>query len=212
MSHTVLSSAPSYGVLDEVRVPETFGNNFETSCFWRGCHIGRFPFEERKAIKLPYDDDNHATEPYTISLLYPGAKEALSTIPGFPTPYSPSLRVHYRIGDALGSGKGMFALTDLDTGDLIARERPLCLFPVAFPGNTYADMDAVLMPTLLKMKPADVLDYFALANCKTEGGPASGILRTNGLDAKCIPSEYDGRYSCVCRDLSRANHRSAAAY
>ena len=25
-----------------------------------------------------------------------------------------------------GAGKGMFALTDLDVGDLILRERPLC--------------------------------------------------------------------------------------
>ena len=130
----------------------------------------------------------------------------------FPTPYSPSLRVHYRIGDALGSGKGMFALTDLDTGDLIARERPLCLFPLAIPAKTYADVDAVIMQTLLKMKPTDVVDYFDLTNCKTEGGPASGIWRTNSLDVGRMPGEYDGIYTCICRDLSRVNHRSAAAY
>ncbi|KAF8346575.1 hypothetical protein F5887DRAFT_1179893 [Amanita rubescens] len=171
--------------------------------------MGRFPGGSRKdayIIKLPYNDDNHTTEPYAISLLYTGAQEALAAIPGFPTPYKPSIRVHYRIGDAPGAGKGMFALTDLDTGDLIARERPLCLFPLAIPVDSYAGMDAVIMRTLSKMKPADVLDYFDLANCKTEGGPASGIWRTNGLDAKRMPGEYNGRYTCICRDLSRVNH------
>ena len=175
-------------------------------------NIGRFP-RGRKVfpVKLPYDDDNHTTEPYTISLLYSGAKEALAAIPGFPAPYKPSIRVHYRIGDAPGAGKGMFALTDLDTGDVIARERPLFLFPLAIPVDSYAEMDAVIMKTVLKMKPADVLDYFDLANCKTEGGPASGIWRTNGLDAKRMPGEYDGRYTCICRDLSRVNHRSVSS-
>jgi hypothetical protein len=177
--------------------------------------IGRFPGGRREAyiVKLPYDDDNHTTEPYTISLLYSDAKEALAAIPGFPAPYKPSIRVHYRIGDAPGAGKGMFALTDLDTGDLIARERPLCLFPQAVPGNSYADMDMIVMKTLSEMKPADILDYFDLANCKTtEGGPASGIMRTNNLNAARMPGEYDGRYACICRDLSRVNHRSVAAY
>lgn len=68
-------------------------------------------------------------EPYSIFVLYPGGREAISAIPGLPSPYTPSLRVHYRIGDAPGAGKGMFALTDLNTGDLILRERPLLLFP-----------------------------------------------------------------------------------
>src|SRR6266550_489927 len=178
--------------------------------------LGRFPggSMQTQAIKLPYDDDGHTTEPYTISLLFTGAKEAFAAMPGFPTPYRPSIRVHYRIGDAPGAGKGMFALTDLHTGDLIARERPLCLFPLAIPSetNTYAGMDAVILQTVLKMKPADIQDYFGLANCKTQGGPAAGILRTNGLDAHRMPGEYDGKYTCICRDISRANHRSVAAY
>ncbi|KAF8346576.1 hypothetical protein F5887DRAFT_1073253 [Amanita rubescens] len=166
--------------------------------------IGRLR-REAYIIKLPYGD-NHTTEPYTISLLYPGAKEALAAIPGFPAPYNPSIRVHYRIGDAPGAGKGMFALSDLDTGDLIARERPLCLFPQAMPGNSYTDSDMILMQILSKMKPADILDYFDLANCKTEAGPASGIMGTNNLNAARMPGEYDGRYACICRDLSRVNH------
>ncbi|KAF8346574.1 hypothetical protein F5887DRAFT_86342 [Amanita rubescens] len=176
--------------------------------------FGRFPGgrDEVFTVKLPYDDDNHTTEPYTISLLYHGAKEALAAIPGFPAPYNPSIRVHYRIGDAPGAGKGMFALTNLDTGDLIARERPLFLFPQAIPVHSYAERDAIIEQTVLKMKPADVLDYFDLANCKTEGGRAAGIMRTNNLNAARMPGGYDGRYACVCRDLSRANHRLVAAY
>ena len=58
------------------------------------------------------------TEPSALSLLYPGAKEALEPIPGFHTPYKPFLRVHYSIDNVPGAGKGMFALTDLNLGDL----------------------------------------------------------------------------------------------
>src|SRR6266550_6043580 len=86
-------------------------------------------------------------EPFSIFLLQPDAKEAISAIPGFPAPYMPSLRVHYRIGDAPGAGKGMFALTDLDTGDLILRERPLLLFPLCMP-NDPAALEMTLVQTV----------------------------------------------------------------
>ena len=38
-------------------------------------------------VKLPF----HGT-PYTVSLLYPGAKEAIEAVPGFPSPYMPLFR------------------------------------------------------------------------------------------------------------------------
>jgi hypothetical protein len=42
--------------------------------------VGCFPggSKETQAVKLPYNDENHTTEPYTISLLYNGAKEAFA--------------------------------------------------------------------------------------------------------------------------------------
>jgi hypothetical protein len=149
-------------------------------------------------------------EPYSIFVLYPGAKEAIEAIPGLPTPYMPSLRVHYRIGDAPGAGKGMFALTDLDTGDLILRERPLLLFPRCTFGDI-TSLQMIFMRMVTSMKLEDCAEFIKLANCKTEGNPIVGIVNTNALDALRMPGPYDGRYAGVCRDLSRVNHRSVAA-
>ncbi|KAF8346577.1 SET domain-containing protein [Amanita rubescens] len=144
-------------------------------------------------------------EPYSIFLLYPGAKEAIEAIPGLPTPYMPSLRVHYRIGDAPGAGKGMFALTDLDTGDLILRERPLLLFP-RYTFGDITSLQMIFMRMITSMKLEDCAEFIKLANCKTEGDPIVGIMHTNALNALRMPGPYDGRYGGVCLNLSRVNH------
>ena len=161
---------------------------------WRG-------WVNMRVTQLPFHG-----RPYTSSLLYPGAKEAIAAIPGFPTPYTPSLRLHYRIGDAPGAGKGMFASTDLDVGDLILRERPLCLFPQYIKGDGMTSAEKMLMIIVSTITPQDRDDFFKLANCKP-GNPTLGILFTNALNASRMPGDYNGRYGGVCRDLSRVNHR-----
>ena len=163
-----------------------------------------------RTTQLPF----HGT-PYAMSLLYPGTKEAIAAIPGFPTPYMPSLRVHYCIGDAPGAGKGMFALTDLDVGDVILRERPLCLFPMCIPLGGVMSPHEMLMSTFSYMKPQDLEDFFKLANCKIQEGAEniiSGIIDTNTLNATRMPGEYNGQYGGICRDLSRVNHRSVITH
>ena len=172
--------------------------------------VGALPglLTHMRTSQLPF----HGT-PYAISILYPGTKEVIGSIPGFPTPYMPSLRVHYRIGDAPGAGKGMFALTDLDIGDLILRERPLCLIPMCIPSGGLMSPEEMVMFALSLMKPQDLADFFNLANCKTQDkalNPASGIMNTNALNASRMPGDYDGQYGGICRDLSRVNHRSVA--
>jgi hypothetical protein len=176
---------------------------------------GYFPASRGEPIratvtKLPF----HGT-PYTVSLLYPGAKEAIAAIPGFPTPYMPSLQVHYRIGDVPGAGKGMFALTDLNVGDVILRERPLCLVPQCF-GETMTarQLHQITLTMMAPMDPQDRKDFFELTTCKPgqEGNPILGIISTNALDASRMPGDYDGQYGGVCRDLSRVNHRSVATH
>jgi hypothetical protein len=161
-----------------------------------------------RTTQLPF----HGT-PYAISLLYPGTKESIASIPGFPTPYMPSLRVHYHIGEAPGAGKGMFALTDLDVGDLILRERPLCLLPMCIPfGGLMSSPEEMLMFAFSLMKPQDREDLFKLANCKPQMNPVCGIMNTNALNAARMPGDYDGLYGGICRDLSRVNHRSVATH
>ena len=157
--------------------------------------------------QLPF----HGT-PYAMSILYSGAKEAITSIPGFPTPYMPSLRVHYRIGEAPGAGKGMFALTDLDVGDLILRERPLCVLPISVPLGGLMSPEQMVTFAILLMKPQDREDFFKLANCKPQMNPVVGIMNTNALNASRMPGDYNGPYGGICRDLCRVNHRSVATH
>ncbi len=160
-----------------------------------------------KVVMIPAPLPSSGPGPYTLSLLYPGAREAIEALPGFPTPYNPSIRVHYCIGSAPGAGKGMFALTDFKLGDLILRERPICLFPQWFAGNNDAS-EEYAMSILSLLKPEDSQDFFNLANCRTGENIPSGIVNTNGLYAGFMPGEYHGEYACICRDLCRVNHRS----
>jgi hypothetical protein len=167
---------------------------------------GRFTY--MRATQLPF-----CGTPYTIALLYPSAKEAIAAVPGFPTPYMPSARVHYRIGDAPGAGKGMFALTDLDVGDLILRERPLCLVPQCLWRGGSISPERMFTLVVSLMKPQDREDFFKLANCKDKAvNSIRGIIDTNALNASRMPGDYNGRYGGICRDLSRVNHRSVATH
>lgn len=122
-------------------------------------------------------------------------------------PYKPFLRVHYSIDSVPGTGKGMFALTDLNLGDLILRERPLCLFPRWFAQDNKAS-EEYAMATLSLLKPQDYEDFFNLANCRPRENVPAGIVHTNALSASCMPGDYNGEYACVCRELCRVNHRS----
>ena len=178
--------------------------------------VGDFPATLGKparatVTKLP----SHGT-PYTVSLLYPGAKEAIEAIPGFPTPYLPSLRVNYRIGDVPGAGKGMFAITDLNAGDVILRERPLCLIPQCLGDETMTvrQMNLTILAMMESMDPRDNWDFCELTTCKPgpPGNPIIGIISTNALTAACMPGGYNGRYIGICRDLCRVNHRSGATH
>ena len=158
-------------------------------------------------IPLPTPLPSSGTEPHTLALIYPGAKEAIEAIPGFPTPYKPFLREHYCIDDAPGAGKGMFALTDLDLGDLILRERPLCLFPRWF-AHDNKDAEEFAMATLSLLKPEDNEAFFNLANSRPRENVPAGIVHTNSIDASRMPGDYNGNYASICRDLCRVNHRS----
>ena len=203
---TVTNSQQEFPPLTKIKIPScpmdadiTDGGNFRPV-------PGMFTY--MRATQLPF-----CGTPYTIALLYPSAKEAIAAVPGFPTPYMPSLRVHYRIGDAPGAGKGMFALKDLDVGDLILRERPLCLVPQHLWRGLSISPEQMFTLVVSLMKPQDREDFFRLANCKDKAVDSiRGIIDTNSLNASCMPGDYNGRYGGICRDLSRVNHRSVATH
>ena len=101
----------------------------------------------------------------------------------------------------------MFALTDLDLGDLILRERPLCLFPRWF-AHDNKDAEEFAMATLSLLKPEDNEAFFNLANSRPRENVPAGIVHTNSIDASRMPGDYNGNYASICRDLCRVNHRS----
>jgi hypothetical protein len=149
-------------------------------------------------VKLP----SHGT-PYTVSLLYPGAKEAIAAIPGFPSPYMPSLQVHYRIGDVPGIGKGMFALTDLNVGDVILRERPLCLVPLCMGKGpvTAQQVHLTTFTIVASMEPQDRRDFCELTTCKP--GPRSYSWYHIYQCPRCIMRTWRLQWS-ICWRLSRS--------
>jgi hypothetical protein len=150
-----------------------------------------------------------------VCLLYLGVKDAVLAMPGFPAPYFPWL-VGYRISNAPGAGKGMFATADIHPGDLILCERPMILFPVYFPrlpitpGQTFQEGAAVQQfETLVEsLGPAYRREFFALSNCKPNyPSKISGIFATNALCAGPLPGSYKGQYAGIGREVSRINHR-----
>ncbi|KAK2465512.1 hypothetical protein APHAL10511_002404 [Amanita phalloides] len=157
--------------------------------------------------QLPFDSEKYA-EPYTICLLYPDARDAISALPGFSGVYHSSLRLQYRICDTPKAGKGMFALTDMDVGDLILRERPMFLVPQLVVSARIVPAEEMIENSLLEMTRQDREDFHNLANCKPNETLTMGIIHTNILDALCLPGSYNGAYGGICRDLSRVNHRS----
>ena len=110
----------------------------------------------------------------------------------------------------------MFALADLEVGDVILRERPLCLVPLCI-GNgtvTVQQVQLTILSMVVSMEPQDRKDFSELTICKPgpAGNPILGIISTNALDASRIPGDYNGQYGGICRDLCRVNHRSVVTY
>lgn len=154
-------------------------------------------------------------EPTTAAILYDGMKEKILALPAFsvlsPFPFPTRLRPdHYHISPAPnGAGVGMFATKDFSQGDLIACDRPLLISPQAMiftpeSMHPHAMLDIAINQ---KMSAADREAYCALSNCKGSSQPVNvGITDTNALNAGALPG-YDGLYGCVCKDISRINHR-----
>src|SRR5437667_12509068 len=75
-------------------------------------------------------------DPISVCAFVGPVKENILSIPSFPGP--PLIRPYpprFRIGDAPGAGKGMFATRDLRAGELIAIERSLFVGPKCTPGE-----------------------------------------------------------------------------
>ncbi|KAJ6593425.1 hypothetical protein B0H19DRAFT_917505 [Mycena capillaripes] len=169
----------------------------------------------------------HENEPVTECFFFPGSKEVLMNIPGFPQPLIHPTTPAFRMTTIPGKGLGLVSTRDLRMGDLILTERPLLIsargMELVFPPNftheqrlqyTLNELERYLQIALGRMRPDAKAAYMALQNSHTEdgSGPAVGIMRTNGL---CIDGLRPGMeeqvdmYSATCKEISRLNHSCA---
>lgn len=155
------------------------------------------------------------TDEYCFALVYPGVKEALSTISGFPRAMPiASSPLPYRIVPTPSMGKGMFASRDIRAGELIACERPLVVTPATFPSLEGRENDVItaIVEQKMKAQPEKQKAFYDLFNCKKSGKDVKNILDTNALWGGALPGPYSGGMSIVHLDISRINHRYAISF
>ncbi|KAJ7350566.1 hypothetical protein DFH08DRAFT_995198, partial [Mycena albidolilacea] len=168
----------------------------------------------------PYSDTEQASECF----FYPGSKEVLMRIPGFPHALTQPPGPTFRMTDMQGKGAGLVAAHALKMGDLILSERPLFVsargVPVPTPSTfsraqvmqlTLQGHEKYSAVSIDRMRPEAKKAFMALRNCHTEdgSGPIVGIVRTNGMALEGLrPGVKDEtrEYSAVCKDISRLNH------
>ncbi|KAF8637089.1 hypothetical protein AX17_002994 [Amanita inopinata Kibby_2008] len=213
LGNSDVASVPSASPLEphrawSIRIP-SIPNLNGGSPLQRGFPTQNFNFViSRLPLPSPFAILGGLFGPSTAILLFPGAKDAILDLPGFPGIYKPYVQVMYRIAEVAGAGLGMFALADINPGDLILRERPMCLFPIALSvGAINLTPDQLIEQLVSQLTPDTRQVFLSLANCKGKSHHnLRGILNTNALPAQAMPGSYNGVYGGVAHDLSRVNH------
>ncbi|KAJ7099538.1 hypothetical protein B0H15DRAFT_551011 [Mycena belliarum] len=172
--------------------------------------------------RLPIDAG--PDEPVSECLFFPGSKEVLMKLRGFPQPLLRPTAPTFRVTDIPGKGKGAFSTRVLKMGDLILNERPLLIsargVSASHPeGLTEAQyfqhslntLEEYVEIAIKRMRPANKAAFMALTNSHKEdgSGPIVGIMRTNSVACDGLSPDMKGdlaSYSAVCKDISRLNH------
>ncbi|PBK71610.1 hypothetical protein ARMSODRAFT_973230 [Armillaria solidipes] len=123
------------------------------------------------------DDDvrTHVQVGDSQCLLTGYLKRRLEHIPGFLRPVKET-RGAYHISLTLHRGMGMFAARRFKTGDLIADERPLMVFPMGPP----TDLNEMMRSIFERMSEENQEAFMGLHNSRLQNGPLLGVARTNG--------------------------------
>ncbi|KAJ7221361.1 hypothetical protein GGX14DRAFT_429485 [Mycena pura] len=165
-------------------------------------------------------------EPVTECFFYPGSKEVVMDLPGFPKPLVHPATPAFRLSSAPGKGLGLFSTRALKQGDHILAERPLFVTvrgiplqcPPSFTREQYHQHAMNEFERCLefsvkqRMRPEDSEAFMALKNSHKEdgSGPIVGIVRTNGLRLPGLRPDLKEdskfQYTAVCKDISRLNH------
>ncbi|KAJ7087863.1 hypothetical protein C8R44DRAFT_991296 [Mycena epipterygia] len=150
-------------------------------------------------------------EPVSECLFFPGCKDALLSLPGFPQPLRHHATPAFRIGATPGEGTRLFSTRALKMGDLILSERPL--FVAARVPYT-PDVEKYFQLSVSRMRPEARSAFMALAVSPTAdgAGPVIGIVRAHGLtlDGLWVSGKLkDQTYRAVCKDISRLSHNDS---
>jgi hypothetical protein len=166
-----------------------------------------------------------ADKPVSECFFFPGSKEVLMNLPGFPQPLIHPTTPTFRMTAIPGKGAGLVSTRALKMGDLILCERPLFVSargvqvpaPPTFTREQYMQyalqqLERYCEVSVRRLRPEAKVAFMALANCHTEDGSGEimGRVRTNGLWLEGLrPGVKDetNLYSAVCKDISRLNHR-----
>ncbi|KAF7289372.1 SET domain-containing protein [Mycena indigotica] len=204
------------GILDGAAALLGYGASSETA---------PLDFSSTEIVVLPANAG--PDEPVTVCFFWPGSKEVLTKMPGYPQPLRTVSKPTFRVGEAGSKGLGLFAARALGQGELIIDERPLLIsvrgVPVAVPiwysqeqttkyQLNLKEFEKYLEVVLKEMRPADRDAFMSLANSHTTdgSGPIAGRIRTNsiGLDGLCPDmSGPMAQYSSVPHFISRMNNR-----
>ncbi|KAJ7668703.1 hypothetical protein DFH06DRAFT_1084872 [Mycena polygramma] len=173
---------------------------------------------------VPFDAE--PDEPVSECLFYPGSKEVLMNLAGFPQPLKHPATPAFCVNVAPGKGLGLFSTRPLKAGELILSERPLFVaapsavmaFDLSSLMLSAAERDQILTDEMEKlyqvsvdrMRPDDRAAYMALADTgKYRSTPVYSISATNafslhGLRPGVTPSR--DTYTATCKYISRLNH------
>ncbi len=161
------------------------------------------------------DDDvrTHVQVGNSQCLLTNYLKRRLECIPGFPRPVKEMGDKAYRISPTLHRGLGMFAARRFRTGDLVAGERPLMVFPVGpptdfnlatakVPGENRIKLnlkssDDILSSLFERMSEESQEAFMGLQNSHLGDGAVFGTARTNGYGLDNGLKDETGRSSIL---------------
>ncbi|KAJ7169115.1 hypothetical protein C8R43DRAFT_1155413 [Mycena crocata] len=207
------------GKVEPVVVPE--GHESKTVYKERDARSGSHPTAMTyTTLPIGAEDD----EPVTECFFFPGSKEVLMNIPGFPQPMVRPKTSAFRVAATKDMGMGLFSTRALKMGDLILTERPLLVsargisipIPKGFTSeqmaqHTLNELERVYTVCLSRMRPEKKKAFMALANSHKEdgSGPIVGIVRTNALCIEGLCPDMKGELSnCggILEYISRLNH------
>ena len=109
----------------------------------------------------------------------------------------------FQVKDCSAKGQGMFALTDIDPGMIILREKPLIVMPDSiFQYDDMVDIEEWLDKKLLKLSSEDRAKFFELSDSRSEDPDEktiNGIFFTNDMN-------YIDDSAALFPVMARVNH------